>query len=126
MPIFPTIKLFFLSLIIVTGVLPAFGQVAPERRATAMTDWMRDNLKLSVEQEKSIRAINLKYVQIHDDIVASTDIQEERVKSWEASSKAKKRELRKVLNDEQYNDYETMEETMWQRFKEEEKQKAKQ
>lgn len=125
MRIFSKTKIFLCSLFITFVTFPAFGQVTPERRATAMTDWMRDNLKLSAEQEKPVHTINLKYAHIHDDICASTSIQEERIKSWEASSRAKKKELRKVLNDEQYSDYETMEEAIRQKFKEEEKQKKK-
>lgn len=125
MLIFSTIKTLLFSLFIAMMSSPAFGQVTPERRATAMTDWMRDNLKLSAEQESPVHAINLKYAQIHDDICANTSIHEERIKSWEASSRAKKKELRKVLNDEQYNDYETMEEAIKQRLKEEEEKLKK-
>jgi len=117
---------FTKTVLLLTGlfftVATAFGKATPEKRASAMTDWMKDDLKLSAEQVGAVHVINQRYADLHENISLSNQTKEDKIRAWDITRKDKKKELRKVLTPEQYNDYVEVEEAMRQKLKEQERE----
>ncbi len=91
------------------------ASMTPEQRAERQTAQMKKQLTLTAEQETSITAINLKYAQQNQKMMASGDRNPEAMKQ---SMEAKDGELKAVLTKEQYTQYETMRDEQRKRMRE--------
>jgi hypothetical protein len=80
----------------------------PEERAERQTAQMKQQLSLTADQEKTVAAINLKYVQQNQKLMASGDRNAETMKQMRDAMEARDGELKSALTKEQYQQYETM------------------
>lgn len=81
---------------------------SPEERAQRISDKMKTELSLSDEQYEKVKAINLKYAQKNDEILKSSSGKLARFRSLKSSQDKKKKEMKAVLDKEQYEKYEKM------------------
>ena len=91
------------------------ASMTPEQRAERQTAQMKKQLTLTAEQETTITAINLKYAQQSQKMMASGERNPEAMKQ---AMDAKDGELKAVLSKEQYQQYETMREEQRNRMRE--------
>ena len=116
------IRLFLAAALLVLTV-GAKAQTAdsartPENRAAALTEKMKTQLPLTADQVPQIQAINLKYAQKNQEILTGTEGRFAKLRALKSSFKEKDKEMKAVLNDDQYQKYEAI--------KEEIKEKARQ
>jgi hypothetical protein len=120
------IKLIILTvLLIITAATKAQSTDStrtPEGRAAALTEKMKTQLSLTDDQLPQVQSINLKYAQKNQQIWTSSDGRFAKFKSLKSSQKEKNKEMKAVLDKDQYKKYETMNEEM----KEKARQKYKQ
>ncbi len=95
----------------------------PEERATRMTARMKEKLNLSAEQEAPVAAINLKYAKQNQSLLETGGRNLRTARQAQAVMKKKDEELKKVLNADQYQQYQTIKEEMRAELKERRKQK---
>ncbi|HWB93571.1 MAG TPA: hypothetical protein VG605_17040 [Puia sp.] len=84
----------------------------PEARATALTEKMKTQLALTDDQVPQVQAINLKYVEKNQEILAGTEGRFAKFRAFKSSQKAKDKELKAILDKDQYKKYEAMKEQM--------------
>ena len=95
----------------------------PEERATRMTARMKEKLNLSADQETPVAAINLKYAKQNQALMESGGRNLRTARQAQAVMKKKDEELKKVLNADQYKQYQAIKEEMRAELKERRKQK---
>ncbi|KAA9356470.1 hypothetical protein [Larkinella humicola] len=95
----------------------------PEERATRMTARMKEKLNLSAEQETPVAAINLKYAKQNQALLETGGRNLRTARQAQAVMKKKDEELKKVLNSDQYQQYQAIKEEMRAELKERRKQK---
>ena len=93
----------------------------PEERATALTEWMKTNLQLTPDQEGSIQAINLKYANQNEELRNSGKSRMQKLNTLKSNDKAKDKELKAILTEDQFKTYESRKEEVREKFKEEAK-----
>lgn len=91
----------------------------PDERAAALTDWMKSNLQLTPEQEEPVQSLNLKYANLNEELRGNSLSRLQKAKKLKANDQAKDKELKTVLNDEQYTLYQSKKDEIRQKFKEE-------
>lgn len=84
----------------------------PEDRAKKMTDRMKTGLSLTDEQYPKIQEVNLKYAKKNESILNSSKGKFEKYRAIKSSQGEKKKELKKILDKEQFKKYEDMLEEM--------------
>ncbi len=86
---------------------PDYG--TPEERAEKMTTEMEKALPQKEEQVPKIKALNLKYAQIIQDEVLDKDLSMfGKYKKMKSINKKKEKELKPLLSEEQYENYEEL------------------
>ncbi len=76
-----------------------------EERAQVLTDWMKEELKLTEEQGTPVYDINLKYAKKGDQVKQSSEGKIDKFKKIKEYGKEKDEELKAVFTDEQYTLY---------------------
>ena len=104
-----SITLIFLFLVSFGTVLTAQDYGTPEERAEKMTSEMQKELPLAEEEVDTVKSLNLKYAKIIQREVIDKDLSK-----WSSYKKIKKIngekevELRGLLSESQYQNYEKM------------------
>ena len=98
---------------------PQGHEATPESRAAALTEKMKTELSLTDDQVPQVQTINLKYAQKNQEIWAGTDGRFAKFKALKSSQKNKSKELKAVLDKTQYKKYETMQQEMKDKAREE-------
>lgn len=88
-------------------------------RAEALTEKMKTKLSLTDEQVPQVQAINVKYAQKNQEIWAGSGGKFAKFRALKSSQKAKGKEMKAVLNKDQYKKYEEMVEEMKNKAREE-------
>jgi hypothetical protein len=78
-----------------------------EERATKWTQWMKDELNISAEQETKVHEINLKYAQQAQTVRSQEGSRKSKFKEVKSIDDAKDGELKTVLTPEQFEQYQT-------------------
>ena len=73
-----------------------------EERAQVLTDWMKNELQLTEDQETPVYDINLKYAQKGDKLKQSSERKIDKFKKIKEYGKDKDEELKSVFTKEQY------------------------
>jgi Spy/CpxP family protein refolding chaperone len=79
--------------------------LTPEQRATKWTQWMKDELSISAEQETKVYEINLKYAQQAQSVRSQEGSRKSKFKEVKSIDDAKDEELKAVLTPEQFEQY---------------------
>lgn len=90
----------------------------PEERANRQTQQMKRELALTPEQEKEIAAINLNYARQMQPVLEQARRDRATMKQIRQLNNAKEKDLRKVLNDKQFSEYESRKNERRERMKE--------
>jgi len=91
----------------------------PEGRAAALTEKMQATLPLRDDQVSSVQAINLKYAQKNQQIWSGTDGRWAKFRALKSSQKEKDKEMKAVLDKDQYKKYQQMQQEMRDKAREE-------
>ena len=89
-----------------------------EGRASAQTEKMKTELSLTDAEYPQVQAINLKYAQKNQEIFSGSGGKLAKFKALKASQKDKSKEMKAVLDKDQYKKSEEMMEEMKQKAKE--------
>jgi Spy/CpxP family protein refolding chaperone len=84
-----------------------FGNKKPEDRAKQITSMMKEQLKLTADQEKKTYAINLKYAQKNEEVKKLKDEATQR-KTLQANNKDRDKELQGVFTADQFKSYQKL------------------
>jgi hypothetical protein len=84
----------------------------PEGRAAELTKKMQTTLSLTDDQVPKVQTINLKYAQKNQQIWAGADGRFAKVRALRSSQKDKDKEMKTVLDKDQYKKYEEMQQEM--------------
>ena len=90
----------------------------PEERATRQTARLKETLKLSPEQETSVAEINLKYAKQAQPLIETGGRNLRTLREAKSIMKNKDREMKEVLDKDQYKEYQAIKEEMRTAFKE--------
>lgn len=82
----------------------------PESRAAALTERMETRLTLTDDQVTSVQSINLKYAEKNQEIWTGTSGRFAKFRALQSSQKDKDKELKAVLDKDQYKEYKAMRE----------------
>jgi hypothetical protein len=82
---------------------------------------MKTNLNLTPEQEESAQAINLKYANLNEELKSNNQSRLQKAKTLKANDQAKDKELKDLLNDEQFKAYLSKKDEVKEKFREEAK-----
>ena len=101
-------------LVIAVGVKAQSADSArtPEGRAAALTEKMQTKLALTGDQVPQVQAINLKYAQKNQQILTGSDGRFAKFRALKSSGKDKDKELKAVLDKDQYKKYQAMQQEM--------------
>ncbi|WP_276372641.1 hypothetical protein [Chryseolinea sp. H1M3-3] len=101
------------------------NESTPEERAQLQTDYMKENLALTPEQEPKIHDLNLKYAKKMQDAYNTTDRRFQKLKKMKSIGDDKDQELKSVLNPDQYATYEKNKELMKEKMRARAKERRK-
>jgi hypothetical protein len=90
----------------------------PEERANRQTQQMKKDLALTPEQEKEVAVINLNYARQMQPVIEQAQRDRATMKQMRQMNSAKEKDLRKVLNDKQFSEYESRKDERRERMKE--------
>jgi hypothetical protein len=80
----------------------------PEQRANKVTDWMKANLQLDESQVSQVKDINLKYANKTQEVKDNTTLtRRQKLQVLQDNDKAKDKELKNVLTEDQYKTYQS-------------------
>ncbi|GAB3954524.1 hypothetical protein GCM10028805_40120 [Spirosoma harenae] len=117
---------FTLSICLIVISIAAMAQRdqlgTPEERATRQTARLKEVLKLSPEQETSVAEINLKYAKQAQPLIETGGRNLRTLRDAKSIAKNKDREMKEVLNKDQYKQYQTIKEEMRTALREHRKQ----
>jgi len=95
------------------------AQSADSTRAATLTEKMKSELSLTDDQVPQVQAINLKYAQKNQEIWTGTGGRFAKFKALKSSQKDKNKEMKAVLDKDQYKKYEAMQQEMKDKAREE-------
>ncbi|QDK81062.1 hypothetical protein EXU85_21590 [Spirosoma sp. KCTC 42546] len=95
-----------------------------EERATRQTARMKETLKLSPEQETSVSDINLKYAKQMQSVIETGGRNLKTAREAKSIMKNKDKELKEVLDKDQFKQYLTIKEEMMNQLKERRRQRS--
>ncbi len=95
----------------------------PAERAAKLTEWMKNNLQLTGDQEKQAQEINLKYANKTEELRISEGTRKQKFKKLKGYNESKDEELKKVFTDEQFKTYQAKKEEVKEEFKAKAKEK---
>lgn len=81
------------------------ANTTPQQRAERQTKQMKQRLSLTADQETAVAAINLKYAQQAQSLIDGGERNRETLKQVREMMSSKDGELKKVLDKDQYNQY---------------------
>lgn len=84
----------------------------PESRAATLTERMKTQLSLTDDQVTAVQSINVKYAQKNQEIWTGAGGRLAKFRDLKSSQKDKDKELKAVLDKDQYKKYEAMREEM--------------
>jgi len=123
------IRLFFAAALFVITMgakaQSADSSKTPEGRATALTEKMKTQLSLTDDQVPQVQAINLKYAQKNQEIWTGTGGRFAKFRALKSSQKDKDKEIKAVLDKDQYKKYAAMKEEMKDKAREEYKNRQR-
>lgn len=90
----------------------ARNPLTPEERAAKWTQWMKNELNISAEQETKVHEINLKYAQQTQSVRSQEGSRKSKFKEVKSIDDAKDEELKAVLTPEQFEQYQTKKQDM--------------
>jgi len=91
----------------------------PEGRAAELTRKMQTTLALTDDQVPQVQTINLKYAQKNQQIWSGADGRFAKVRALRSSQKDKDKEMKTILDKDQYKKYEEMQQQMKDKAREE-------
>ncbi|MBC8151608.1 MAG: hypothetical protein H7Z72_01720 [Bacteroidetes bacterium] len=94
------------------------ANTTPEQRAERQTAQMKKQLSLTAEQETTVASINLKYAQQMQSVLETGERNRQTMNQVREMTSSKDADLKKVLDENQYKQYEA--------FKDEQKDRMKQ
>ena len=114
---------FLFTVLFITGTMLAKAQSADstrtaEGRASALTEKMKTELSLTEVEYPQVQAINLKYAQKNEEIFKGSEGKFAKFKALKASQKDKSKEMKALLDKDQFKKYEEMMEEMKNKAKE--------
>lgn len=120
----------FLSMMILSSLL-LFSQtlsaqeakMSSEEMAQNLTEIMKEKLSLNDQQYTNIYSINLNYIKKNKELQNSSEGRMSKFRAFKSNQKAKDKELKSVLSNEQYNEYQQLKEKLKKEFKEYQKNK---
>lgn len=89
-----------------------------EEAAEKLTEMMDEKLSLDDQQSKKIYDINLKYINMNEQLQNSSARRISKLKTLKSNQEAKEKELKSILTDEQYNEYQRIKTSLREEFKE--------
>lgn len=89
----------------------------PEQRAQFQTEYMKENLALSPDQQSSIHEVNLKYARKIQDAYNSPGKKMQKLKHMKSIGVEKDKELKGILDADQYATYEKNKEAMKEKIR---------
>ena len=98
--------------------LEAFmNETTPEERAELQTNYMKESLALTSDQEIKIQDLNLKYAKKMQDVYNTPDRKFQKLKRMKGVSTEKDQEMKSILNPDQYATYEKNKEEMKEKMR---------
>jgi hypothetical protein len=82
---------------------------------------MKTNLNLTPEQEEAAQSINLKYANLNEELKNNNQSRLQKAKTLKANDQAKDKELKELLNDEQFKAYLSKKDEVKEKLREEAK-----
>ena len=93
------------------------NETTPEERAELQTNYMKESLALTSEQEIKIHDLNLKYAKKMQDVYNTQDRKFQKLKKMKSVSTEKDHEMEGILNPDQYATYEKNKEAMKEKMR---------
>ena len=117
---FQTIRLKYILILIICFFIASGSiwaqknnNIPPEERAERITHWMDKNFNLTQEQYENIRELNSEYARINRKLNKEyKDSRLKLIRKLKRSNRRKERELRNILNDDQWDIYEKRKEKL--------------
>jgi hypothetical protein len=104
---------------------PAEKQIpSAEKRSSKMTEWMKTNLNLTVDQLSQVQGLNMKYAVKMDSLRNSGQARQEKFAAMKSDDAARDSELKGILTEEQFKTYREKKQEMRGRYKEKLKDKS--
>ena len=98
-------------------------ETSPEDRAQLQTDYMKESLSLTRDQETKIQDVNLKYAGKIQEAYEAPTKRQQKLKAMQAINVQKEAELKLILSPDQYVIYEKNKEAMKEKIKARAKEK---
>ncbi|MBS1665206.1 MAG: hypothetical protein JST68_29440 [Bacteroidetes bacterium] len=121
-------KHIFIILSILISTLAASAQSdslrTAEGRATALTEKMKTRLSLTDDQSPQVQSINLKYAEKNEEIFKGSQGKFAKFRALQSSQKSKNKEMKAILDKDQYKKYEEMVEEMKEKTREQYKNRS--
>jgi hypothetical protein len=92
-------------------------ETSPEERAKFQTEYMKENLSLTSDQEKKVHDINLKYAEKIQEAYEAPTKKYQKLKAMQRVNAEKEGELKLTLTPDQYATYEKNKEAMKEKIK---------
>ena len=96
----------------------------PAERAAMLTEWMKNNLQLTADQEKQAQEINLKYANKTEELRNSNGTRMQKFKKLKGYNESKDEELKKLFTTDQFKTYQAKKEEVKEEFKAKAKEKG--
>ncbi len=81
------------------------GNKSIEDMAQLSTDSLDEKLNLSDEQEAKVYQVTIKYLERAQDLMYSSDSRREKYRTFQADNAAKEREMKGILTNEQFKEW---------------------
>jgi len=92
-------------------------ETTPGERAQFQTDYMKENLSLTGDQEKKVHDVNVKYAEKMQEVYEAPTPDEQKLKSMKRITGEKEAELKLILKPDQYATYEKNKAAMKEKVK---------
>lgn len=100
-------------------------ETTPEERAQLQTDYMKESLALTSDQEITVHDLNLKYAKKMQAVYNAPDRKFQKLKSMKGVSTEKDQEMKGILNPDQYATYEKNKEELKEKMRARAKERQK-
>jgi len=98
----------------------------PEQRANKVTEWMKTNLQLNDDQVSQVKVMNLKYANKTQELKDNRTLtRRQKLQVLSDNDKAKDKELKDVLTDDQYKTYQSKKSEIKKQLKQKMKENKK-
>lgn len=100
-------------------------ETTPEERAQLQTDYMKESLALTSDQEIKVHDLNLKYAKKMQAVYNAPERKFQKLKSMKGVSTEKDQEMKGILSSDQYATYEKNKEEMKEKMRARAKERRK-